>query len=66
MKNCTAEQWADYLSDIRVYPVEYIYGAHSVMYSRLSDGANTGMDVGEVHYCANGDRFYYILTEVQL
>ena len=61
MKNVTADQWADYLSDLRTYATEYNYGQHSVMYMRLSQGLNTGMDVGEVHYCANGDRFYYIL-----
>ena len=33
------------------------------MYSRLAQGANVGMDVGEVHYCANGDKFYFVLTK---
>lgn len=63
MKNVTADRWADYLSDLRVYQVEYIYGDHSVMYSRLAQGQNVGMDVGEVHYCANGDKFYFTLGE---
>jgi hypothetical protein len=62
MRTVTADEWADYLSDLRVYQTEYNYGAHSVMYSRLAQGANVGMDVGEVHYCANGDKFYFILN----
>lgn len=64
MKNVTAEEWADYLSNIRVYQTEYNYGEHSVMYSKLALGENVGMVVGEVHYCENGDQFYFI-KEVQ-
>lgn len=60
MKNVTAEEWAEYVSDIRTYQTEYNYGTHSVMYSKLAQGPNVGMEVAEVHYCANGDRFYYI------
>ncbi len=63
MKNVTANEWADYLSDIRTYQTEYIYGDHSVMYSKLSQGEHVGMEVAEVHYCANGDRFYFIAGE---
>ncbi len=62
MKNVTAEEWADYLSNLRVYQTEYNYGRHSVMYSKLTQGENVGMVVGEVHYCANGDRFYYLIN----
>lgn len=36
MKNVTVNDWSDYLSDIRTYQTEYIYGDHSVMYSKLS------------------------------
>ncbi len=61
MKSVTADQWADYLSDLHVYHTEYIFGDHSVMYSKLSQGRDVGMVVAEVHYCANDDRFYYIL-----
>ena len=61
MKPVTADEWSDYLSDLRVYHTEYIYGDHSVMYSLLAQGVGVGVDVGEVHYCANGDKFYYIL-----
>jgi len=62
MRSVTSDQWADYLSDLRVYQTEYKYGDHSVMYSRLAQGSNVGMDVGEVHYCVNGDKFYFVLT----
>jgi len=63
MKNVTANDWSDYLSDIRTYQTEYNYGNHSVMYSKLSQGEHVGMEVAEVHYCANGDRFYFIAGE---
>lgn len=64
MHACTSDQWADYLSDVRCYATEYIYGNHSVMYHKLSQGDNVGMIIGEVHYCANGNKFYFILGEV--
>ena len=63
MRNVTVNDWSDYLSDIRTYQTEYIYGDHSVMYSKLSQGEHVGMEVAEVHYCANGDRFYFIAGE---
>lgn len=61
MLSVTADQWADYVSDFRTYQTEYIYGDHSVMYSKLAQGENVGMKIAEAHYCANGDRFYFIL-----
>ncbi len=63
MISCTADEWADYLSDLRTYQTEYIYGKHSVMYSRIAHGQNVGQNVGEVHYCENGDKFYFILGD---
>lgn len=60
MQSVTGGVWSDYLADLRTYQVEYIYGDHSVMYSRLSQGPNVGLDVAEVHYCADGNRFYFI------
>ena len=64
MKNVTAEEQADYLSNLNVYQIECIFGDHSVMYSKLSQGELAGLVVGEVHYCENGDQFYFI-KEVQ-
>lgn len=69
MKNVTAEEWADYLSNLNVYQkTECIFGdhfgEHSVMYSKLSQGELAGLVVGEVHYCENGDQLYFI-KEVQ-
>jgi len=61
-KPVTADEWSDFLSSFRVYQTEYNYGRHSVMYSKLAQGALTGEVVGEVHYCANGERFYFIVV----
>jgi hypothetical protein len=56
----TADEWSDFVSDFRTYQTEYNYGNHSVMYSRLATGPHVGTDIAEVHYCANGDKFYFI------
>lgn len=60
MTSCTQDEWVDFLSDYRTYNTEYIYGQHSVMYSKLSQGACTGEIIAEVHYCENGNKFYFI------
>jgi hypothetical protein len=60
MKSVTQNEWAEYLSNLRVYQTEYIFGNHSVMYSKLAQGPNVGMEVAEAHYCANSDQLYYI------
>ena len=65
MQSVTGDAWSEYLADLRVYQVEYTYGDHSVMYSLLSLGPNAGLDVAEVHYCADGSRFYFIRANVQ-
>ena len=64
MKSVNVDEWADYVSNFRTYQTEYVYGNHSVMYSKLSQGENVGLEIAEVHYCANGDKFYFIIEEV--
>ena len=63
MKNVNADEWAAYVSQFRTYQTEYNYGAHSVMYSKLAIGPNVGMEIAEVHYCKNGNKFYFILCD---
>lgn len=60
LKNVTDEEWSDYVSQFRTYQTEYIYGEHSVMYSKQKEGVHVGEVIAEVHYCANGNKFYYI------
>lgn len=62
MKCVDANTWVDYVSDFRTYQTEYIYGRHSVMYSKLAQGKNVELEIAEVHYCENGDKFYFILA----
>ncbi len=64
MKSCTPDEWADYLSQFRCYATEYNYGNHSIMYHKLSQGENVGLEIGEVHYCANGQKLYFIFGEI--
>lgn len=65
MINVTQDEWATYVSQFRTYQTEYNYGDHSVMYSKLSQGVRVGYEIAEVHYCANGDKFYFINKDSQ-
>lgn len=64
MKSCTPDEWADYLSQFRCYATEYNYGNHSIMYHKLLQGENVGLEIGEVHYCANGQKLYFIFGDI--
>jgi hypothetical protein len=64
MAECTADEWSDYLSDLRTFQTEETFrSGYSVMYSRLSPHggyAKPGTIVGEVHYLPDGTRRYFM------
>ncbi len=60
MRSVTQDEWAEALCQIPCYATEYNGRGHSVMYHHTTAIGSPSVVVGEVHYCANGDKFYFV------
>ena len=63
MREVSRDEWATFLADFRTYQTESIFGAVSIMYSRLSPHggyAKPGYVIGEVHYAFGIAKAYFV------
>ena len=59
MREVNPDEWADHVSNFRVYQTESQYANYSIMHSSLSPNggyAKPGYVIGEVHYSITGEK----------